>query len=99
MPPLVGVAVNVTEVPAQIELDVALMATLAGNGELTETLAVLFVDMALLHVVPELRLVTVTVVTPPTANAVVVKVPDPEAPPVNVIDAIFPVALVVPDRL
>ena len=62
------------------------------------TSVVLKLPITVLHPAPETRFVIVTVVVPIFKTGVVM-VPVPGLPAVNVIVAVFPVALVAPDRL
>lgn len=98
VPPLVGVAVNVTFVPEQIFVALALILTLAGKVGLMVTLVVLKLPITVLQPEPEDRLVIVTVVDP-KFNDEVVKVPVPGLPALKFIVAVSPVPVVEPDRL
>jgi hypothetical protein len=69
-PPFIGVAVNVTEVPAQTGLDDAAIDTPAGRFELTTIVTVL--DVAGLPVVQDKVEVITTVITSPLARVDVV---------------------------
>lgn len=67
-------------------------------GVSTETFVVLKVEITVLQPAPEDRFVMVTVVVP-MFKAGVVKVPVPGLPAVNVMVAVFPIAVVAPDKL
>ena len=68
MPPLVGVAVNVTLVPVQIELP-GLAAMLTDGVTVDPTIIVIAVDVAVVGLAQPSEEVITTVITSPLANA------------------------------
>ena len=68
MPPLVGVAVNVTLVPEQIELP-GLAAMLTDGVRVAPTIIVIPVDVAVVGLAQPSEEVITTVITSPLVNA------------------------------
>ena len=98
VPPLVGVAVKVTLLPAHaVDDGLAAIATLAVTTGFTRTLAVLLVLIVEVHTPEPIFVIVIFVV--PTGKVPVVKVPAPGLPAVNDIEAESPVAEVAPDKL
>lgn len=81
-----------------VEQPATLLPALAVGVATLVTVVVLKVAIAVLQPAPDDKFVIVTVVVP-ALSEVVVKVPFPETPPVKTIVAVFPVAVVEPDKL